>query len=55
MSPWIDVIDWVGGYPFEVAKPKVIIDFCKERGFILEKLKTVNGKLGNNEYLFKRS
>ena len=21
MSPWIDVIDWVGGWPFEVATP----------------------------------
>src|SRR5579871_3472881 len=21
MSPWWDLIDWVGGYPFEVAKP----------------------------------
>jgi hypothetical protein len=22
MSAWRDVVDWVGGYPFEVAKPE---------------------------------
>src|ERR1700734_1738939 len=25
MSPWRDLIDWVGGYPFEVAKPEAIV------------------------------
>jgi hypothetical protein len=27
MSPWRDLIDWVGGLPFEVAKPEAILDF----------------------------
>ena len=26
MSPWRDVVDWVGGYPFEVAKPEDILN-----------------------------
>lgn len=27
MSPWRDVVDWVGGYPFEVARPEQVFDF----------------------------
>jgi 2-polyprenyl-3-methyl-5-hydroxy-6-metoxy-1,4-benzoquinol methylase len=53
MSPWHDIIDWVGGYPFEVAKPDEIFNFLKERGFRLEKLKTCIGP-GCNEYVFKK-
>lgn len=52
MSPLTDLIDWVGGYPFEVAKPELIIDFYLKKGFVLKKLKTVGGKLGCNEFLF---
>ena len=52
MDPWCDVIDWVGGLPFEVAKPEDIFDFCRSRGFILNRLKTCAGGLGCNEYVF---
>jgi 2-polyprenyl-6-hydroxyphenyl methylase/3-demethylubiquinone-9 3-methyltransferase len=54
MSIFHDWIDWLGGYPYEVAKPEEIFDFYKKRGFILIKLKTTNG-LGANEFVFKRS
>ncbi|HEV8192745.1 MAG TPA: class I SAM-dependent methyltransferase [Ktedonobacterales bacterium] len=54
MSPWRDVIDWVGGYPFEVAKPEEVFAFCHRRGFTLEKLKTHAGHIGCNEYVFRR-
>lgn len=53
MSPWRDVIDWVGGYPFEVARPGDIFAFYRQRGFTLLKLKTTSD-LGCNEYVFKR-
>ncbi len=33
MSVWRDLVDWVGGYPFEVAKPEELFDFYKARGF----------------------
>jgi len=55
MSVWHDLVDWVGGYPFEVAKPEEIFDFYRERGFVLMRLKTRGGKLGCNEFLFFRS
>src|SRR5262249_15791837 len=32
MSVWHDLVDWVGGYPFEVAKPEQIFDFYRARG-----------------------
>lgn len=53
MSPYHDVVDWVGGYPFEVAKPEEIFAFFHEKGFTLEKMSTVGGKLGCNQYVFK--
>jgi 2-polyprenyl-3-methyl-5-hydroxy-6-metoxy-1,4-benzoquinol methylase len=54
MSPWRDVVDWVGGYPFEVAKPEDVLVFLKARGFSLERLKTCGGGLGCNEFVFQR-
>ena len=54
MSPWTDVVDWVGGYPFEVAKPELILEYFKKREFVLEKIKTVGSSHGNNEFIFKK-
>ncbi|HUE03335.1 MAG TPA: class I SAM-dependent methyltransferase [Bryobacteraceae bacterium] len=55
MSPWRDLIDWVGGYPFEVAKPEAILDFYLHHGFRLTRLTTCGGSLGCNEYVFLRA
>jgi SAM-dependent methyltransferase len=55
MSRWHDLVDWVGGYPFEVAKPEEILDFCRARGFELVKLRTVGGGFGCNELVFRRA
>lgn len=33
MSIYYDWIDWLGGYPFEVASPAELEDFFKSRGF----------------------
>ena len=55
MSPWHDVVDWVGGYPFEVARPEQIFDFYRDRGFTLQRLKTEGGDLGCNEFVFHRA
>jgi 2-polyprenyl-6-hydroxyphenyl methylase/3-demethylubiquinone-9 3-methyltransferase len=54
MSVWTDLIDWVGGYPFEVARPEQILDFYRQRGFILTKMTTEGGSLGCNEFVFRR-
>lgn len=55
MSVWFDLLDWLGGYPFEVSTPSEIFNFYKTRGFTLIQLKTVGGKLGCNEYVFRRT
>jgi len=52
MSVWYDLVDWVGGYPFEVATPEVIFEFFYRRGFQLTRFKTCSGGLGCNEYVF---
>lgn len=53
MSLWHDLIDWIGGYPFEVARPGDILRFYRERGFTLAELKTTC-RLGCNEFVFQR-
>jgi hypothetical protein len=54
MSIWHDHIDWIGGYPFEVATPAAITSFYGERGYTL-----VNSKLsssqGCNEFVFVKN
>jgi 2-polyprenyl-6-hydroxyphenyl methylase/3-demethylubiquinone-9 3-methyltransferase len=54
MDPWRDVVDWVGGLPFEVAKPEEVFYFLKHDGFRLERLRTCAGGHGCNEYVFVR-
>jgi len=53
MDAWTDIIDWVGGYPFEVATPEQVVDFCVQRGFRLIKIRTTSGH-GCNEFVFER-
>jgi hypothetical protein len=55
MSAWRDVVDWVGGYPFEVAKPEEVIEFYRRRGFALCRCETVGAGRGNNQFVFQRS
>ena len=51
MSAWRDVVDWVGGYPFEVATPGDVFEFYRKKGLQLIKLKSSNAH-GCNEYVF---
>ncbi len=55
MDPWRDIVDWVGGLPFEVARPEQIFDFYRQRGFVLEKLISQGGSLGCNEFVFRKA
>jgi hypothetical protein len=55
MSAWHDVVDWAGGYPFEVATPEQLVSFYNKRGFTLASSKTVGRKLGCNEFVFTHS
>ncbi len=53
MSVYHDWIDWLGGFPFEVASVDKTVDFYMDRGFHLMKIKTKLG-LGNNHFVFKK-
>ncbi len=54
MSHWYDIIDWVGGYPYEVATVDQIVEFYKARGFMLETVNSEGVGLGCNEFVFRR-
>ena len=48
MSILHDWIDWLGGYPYECAKPSVVIRFMEARGFVLK-------RRSHTEYVFQRT
>jgi len=55
MSMWRDMIDWLGGYPFEVVKPEEVFDFFRLQDYQLLKLKTVGCRMGCNEFVFEKN
>ncbi len=54
MSRWHDLIDWVGGYPHEVARPEEVFCFFRDRGYVLEQLRTQGASIAANEFVFRR-
>ena len=54
MSRWHDAVDWIGGYPYEVATAGQLIDFFKAKGFEMLQVKPPDYKLGCNELVFAR-
>ncbi len=55
MSRWHDLVDWIGGYPFEVAKPEEVFVFYRNLGYQMIDLRTVGGGLGCNEFVFEKT
>jgi 2-polyprenyl-6-hydroxyphenyl methylase/3-demethylubiquinone-9 3-methyltransferase len=55
MSRWRDVVDWVGGYPYEFATPEDVFDRCRAAGFSLTKMICGNVGTGCNEFVFSRA
>lgn len=53
MSLWHDWIDWLGGYPYEVASRDEVRRFYKERKFEMTNIH-VNDGWGCNEFVFVR-
>jgi 2-polyprenyl-6-hydroxyphenyl methylase/3-demethylubiquinone-9 3-methyltransferase len=52
---WLnDVIDWVGGYPYEYASVRDITDFYRRDGFEPVKIRE-NSSYGCHQLVFKRS
>ena len=55
MNRWRDIVDWVGGYPYEVSTPDEVFDFFSDRGFDLRKLNCGRVGLGCNQFVFIRA
>ncbi|MBA5867364.1 MAG: methyltransferase domain-containing protein [Nitrospira sp. CR1.3] len=54
MSLWYDMIDWLGGWPFEVAAPQDVLARGAEQGFQAVHVKTVGRRQGCNEFVLVR-
>jgi 2-polyprenyl-6-hydroxyphenyl methylase/3-demethylubiquinone-9 3-methyltransferase len=55
VSRWHDIVAWVGGYPFQVARPEPVIDRCRAHGFDLVGLTVSGGPRARTEFVFRRS
>lgn len=53
MSLWYDFVDWIGGFPFEVARPEAVIDFLRTRQLTVEQVRTTS-RIGCNEFVLTR-
>jgi 2-polyprenyl-6-hydroxyphenyl methylase/3-demethylubiquinone-9 3-methyltransferase len=54
MDFWFDVIDWIGGYPYEYATPEEIKHFVCDQGLELRRYIDSQVPTGCNEFVFER-
>lgn len=54
MSLWHDMLDWLGGYPFEVAQPDEVVNHLMRHGFEPLQTLTVGRRHGCNEFILRR-
>ena len=52
MDFWYDVIDWLGGYPYEYATVGEVVDCVRPLGLRLERVQRPRGWTGCNEFVF---
>jgi len=53
MLYWHDMIDWLGGYPFEVASPQKIIAHFDNNNYVMRNTNLCGNRHGCNEFFFK--
>jgi len=53
MDFYYDVVDWIGGYPYEYATVNEITNLLKPLGFRLERLLPASVPTGCNQYVFR--
>jgi 2-polyprenyl-6-hydroxyphenyl methylase/3-demethylubiquinone-9 3-methyltransferase len=54
MDFWYDVIDWIGGYPYEYATPQEVKSYVSTLGCTLRYLVKAQMPTGCNEFVFER-
>lgn len=55
MDFYYNVVDWVGGYPYEYASKTEVVDLLRAKGFILESFALARVPTGCNEFVFRRT
>ncbi|HEX2957324.1 MAG TPA: class I SAM-dependent methyltransferase [Chitinispirillaceae bacterium] len=55
MNFYYDVIDWIGGYPYEYASKQKIINYCEEYGFTCIRCVDADVPTGCNQFVFYKS
>lgn len=55
MDFWYDVIDWLGGYPYEYASARTVTTQMQRRGFELDLFVPAQVPTGCNEFVFRRT
>jgi SAM-dependent methyltransferase len=54
MDFYYDIVDWVGGYPYEFATPQEVKGFLRPLGFVLDRLTAAPVPTGCNQFVFRR-
>jgi 2-polyprenyl-6-hydroxyphenyl methylase/3-demethylubiquinone-9 3-methyltransferase len=54
MNFYYDVVDWVGGFPYQYASKQEMVDFFENKGFKLKKFIKSEVPTGCNEFVFKK-
>lgn len=54
MNFYYDVVDWVGGYPYEYASRKTVVNYVESKGFKLIRFVKANTPIGCNQFVFER-
>jgi 2-polyprenyl-6-hydroxyphenyl methylase/3-demethylubiquinone-9 3-methyltransferase len=54
MTYWYDTLDWLGGFPFEVASPQAIEDFYSQHGLAMVRRRLCGRRHGCNEFVLTR-
>jgi 2-polyprenyl-3-methyl-5-hydroxy-6-metoxy-1,4-benzoquinol methylase len=54
MRYYNDIVDWVGGYPYEYASIDEVVTFFEARGFKSRAVNETRGFTGCNEFVFER-
>ncbi len=55
MDFWYDVIDWIGGYPYEYVSPAEIETFVAGLGLEMRRMVSAQVPTGCNEFVFVRT
>jgi 2-polyprenyl-6-hydroxyphenyl methylase/3-demethylubiquinone-9 3-methyltransferase len=55
MTYWYDMLDWLGGYPFEIASPDAVAHFFRQRGLTVLKSRLCGRRHGCNEFILGRT